>query len=95
MAVKTSAEPFLPPRLNLKSLREAAEHCQGCDLYKNATQTVFGEGPRRAPLILLGEVPGDEEDNQGQPFVGPLADCSTKHWMRPASSATTSTSPTP
>ena len=48
MPVKTSAEPFLPPRLNLKSLRQAAEHCQGCDLYKNATQTVFGEGPRRA-----------------------------------------------
>jgi DNA polymerase len=71
MAEKTSAEPFLPPRLNLKSLRDAAEHCQGCDLYKNATQTVFGEGPRRAPLILIGEVPGDEEDREGRPFVGP------------------------
>jgi uracil-DNA glycosylase family protein len=71
MALKTSAEEFLPARMNLKALREAAEHCRGCDLYKNATQTVFGEGPRRASVILLGEVPGDEEDKQGRPFVGP------------------------
>ena len=71
MPTKTSAAPFLPPRLNLKSLREAAEHCQGCELYKNATQTVFGEGSRKAAVILLGEVPGDEEDRQGHPFVGP------------------------
>jgi DNA polymerase len=71
MPLKTSAEEFLPPRLNLKALREAAEHCRGCDLYKNATQTVFGEGPRRASMIMLGEMPGDEEDKQGHPFVGP------------------------
>jgi DNA polymerase len=71
VAQKTSAEPFLPARLSLKSLREAAAHCEGCDLYKNATQTVFGKGPRSAPMILLGEVPGDEEDKQGHPFVGP------------------------
>jgi uracil-DNA glycosylase family protein len=71
MALKTSAEEFLPARMNLKALREAAEHCRGCDLYKSATQTVFGEGPRRASVILLGEVPGDEEDKQGRPFVGP------------------------
>jgi DNA polymerase len=71
MPEKISAADFLPPRMNLKSLREAAEHCRGCDLYKNATQTVFGEGPRRAHMILLGEVPGDEEDKQGKPFVGP------------------------
>lgn len=71
MTLAISAEDFLPPRLNLTALREAAEHCKGCDLYKNATQTVFGEGPKRAHLILLGEVPGDEEDKQGKPFVGP------------------------
>jgi DNA polymerase len=71
MPTKTSAEDFLPPRLNLSSLRTAAAHCQGCDLYKNATQTVFGEGPRRAHIMLVGEVPGDEEDKQGHPFVGP------------------------
>jgi DNA polymerase len=71
MPTKTSAEPFLPARINLKSLREAVQHCKGCDLYKNATQAVFGEGPRSASLILMGEVPGDEEDKQGHPFVGP------------------------
>src|SRR3954454_7038413 len=71
MTLATSAEDFLPSRLNLSALRKAAEGCQGCDLYKNATQTVFGEGPRQARIILLGEVPGDEEDKQGEPFVGP------------------------
>jgi DNA polymerase len=71
MPLHTSAEEFLPPRMNLKALREAAQHCQGCDLYKNATQAVFGEGPRRASIIMLGEMPGDQEDQQGHPFVGP------------------------
>jgi DNA polymerase len=71
MAQYPTAEKFLPPRLNLKALREAAAICQGCDLYKNATQTVFGEGRRNSPMILLGETPGDEEDKQGRPFVGP------------------------
>jgi len=71
MPVATSAEDFLPSRLNLSALRKAAAQCKGCDLYKNATQTVFGEGPRPARIILLGEVPGDEEDRQGKPFVGP------------------------
>jgi len=71
MALATSAADFLPPRLNLSALRKAAAHCRGCDLYKNATQTVFGEGPRSAHIILVGEVPGDEEDKRGKPFVGP------------------------
>ncbi len=71
MPERTSAERFLPTRLSLKSLREAAARCEGCDLYKDATQTVFGEGPSNARLVLLGEVPGDEEDRQGHPFVGP------------------------
>jgi DNA polymerase len=66
-----TADEYLPARLNLKSMRDAVQHCRGCDLYKNATQAVFGEGPRSARLILLGEVPGDEEDKQGHPFVGP------------------------
>jgi uracil-DNA glycosylase len=66
-----TAEEFLPARFNLKSLRDAAQHCRGCDLYKDATQAVFGEGPRSARLVLLGEIPGDEEDKQGHPFVGP------------------------
>jgi uracil-DNA glycosylase family protein len=67
----TSAADYLPPRINLTSLARAAESCRGCDLYKNATQTVFGEGPRTASLMLVGEMPGDEEDRDGEPFVGP------------------------
>jgi len=66
-----TATAFLPPRHNLKSLHEAAKHCEGCPLFKNATQTVFGEGPARAKLMLVGETPGDAEDKQGRPFVGP------------------------
>jgi DNA polymerase len=52
-------------------LREAAAGCRGCDLWKHATQTVFGEGPKRAEVMLVGEQPGDQEDRQGHPFVGP------------------------
>jgi DNA polymerase len=66
-----TAAAFLPPKDDLKSLREAAKHCEGCPLYANATQTVFGEGPARARLMLVGETPGDAEDKQGRPFVGP------------------------
>lgn len=67
----TSALEFLPPRVTLTSLREAARGCRGCPLYKNATQTVFGEGPRSARIVLVGEVPGNDEDLAGHPFVGP------------------------
>ena len=66
-----SAADFLPEKLTLPALKEAAADCRGCDLYKNATQTVFGEGPRKTAVILVGEVPGDQEDRQGRPFVGP------------------------
>jgi len=69
--LEKSADDFLPEQLALPKLREAAEDCQGCDLYKNATQTVFGEGPPKASVVLLGEQPGDQEDKQGHPFVGP------------------------
>jgi uracil-DNA glycosylase family protein len=68
---ETSAADFLPKRHTLKDLRTAAQWCEGCDLYEKATQTVFGEGPRDASLIILGEQPGDMEDRQGHPFVGP------------------------
>jgi uracil-DNA glycosylase len=68
---KTSAAEFLPKRHTLESLRAAARSCKGCDLYKNATQTVFGEGPKDASVMLVGEQPGDMEDRQGHPFVGP------------------------
>jgi DNA polymerase len=66
-----SAAPFIKPDASLAELREAAEHCTGCDLYQNATQTVFGEGPGDAAVMLVGEQPGDAEDRAGHPFVGP------------------------
>jgi uracil-DNA glycosylase len=66
-----SALPFLPRRLSLTALRSAAASCRGCPLYARATQTVFGRGRRDAPLMLVGEQPGNEEDKQGEPFVGP------------------------
>lgn len=66
-----SAADFLPQRLTLAGLRRAAATCRGCELYRRATQTVFGEGPRRATLVLIGEQPGDQEDVAGRPFVGP------------------------
>jgi uracil-DNA glycosylase family protein len=66
-----SAEDRLPERLTLPSLKDAAAGCKACDLWENATQTVFGEGGRRAKLMLIGEQPGNEEDLSGKPFVGP------------------------
>jgi uracil-DNA glycosylase family protein len=66
-----SAADFLPERESLKALREAAAGCRGCDLYEDATQTVFGEGRKSARVMLVGETPGDQEDRQGKPFVGP------------------------
>lgn len=65
------ATEYLPPRLSLASLRKAAASCHGCDLYRYATQTVFGDGKARARFMLVGEQPGDKEDLAGQPFVGP------------------------
>ena len=74
MARKTSqgsAEDFFPDKLTLPSLREAAADCKACDLWKLGTQTVFGEGRRRATVLFVGEQPGNEEDLTGKPFVGP------------------------
>jgi uracil-DNA glycosylase family protein len=71
VAATPSAEPFLPDRLSLPALRAAAQGCRGCHLYAGATQTVFGEGVQAARLILVGEQPGDREDREGRPFVGP------------------------
>ncbi len=56
---------------SLRELKAQAEHCKRCDLYKHATQTVFGEGPMQAEIVLIGEQPGDKEDLAGRPFVGP------------------------
>jgi uracil-DNA glycosylase family protein len=66
------ARPARPPETaSLGALREAARHCTACRLYKRATQTVFGEGPKSATMMLVGEQPGDYEDVAGKPFVGP------------------------
>src|SRR5882724_1468446 len=66
------ARPAQPPDTSsLAAVREAAAHCTACHLYKRGTQTVFGEGPKRAAMVLVGEQPGDYEDVAGKPFVGP------------------------
>jgi DNA polymerase len=70
-ASDADASPFLPEERTLEALREAAASCRGCDLWRPATQTVFGEGSEDARMMLVGEVPGDREDREGRPFVGP------------------------
>jgi DNA polymerase len=70
-APKTSAAGYLPADHSLDSLADAAEKCRGCALFADATQTVFGHGPADAPIMLVGEQPGDQEDRAGLPFVGP------------------------
>jgi uracil-DNA glycosylase len=65
------ATPFLPERRTLDALRKTASGCRGCHLWRGATQTVFGEGLKRSRVMLVGEQPGDQEDRQGKPFVGP------------------------
>ncbi len=62
---------YVPSEADYFDLVHASRGCQACDLYKHATQTVFGEGPAPAKMMLVGEQPGDQEDKQGRPFVGP------------------------
>ena len=66
-----TAAAFLPPTRDLPALRAAADGCRGCPLHEHATQAVFGEGPPDARVVIVGEQPGDQEDRQGAPFVGP------------------------
>ena len=66
-----TAAPFVPPTTELAALRDAAAQCRGCPLWEPATQVVFGRGEPSARLLLLGEQPGDVEDQKGLPFVGP------------------------
>ncbi|SDD67386.1 UdgX family uracil-DNA binding protein [Actinokineospora iranica] len=70
MAV-TTAEPYVPAAGGLDDLRAAAQSCHGCDLYRHATQAVFGAGSPSASVMLIGEQPGDREDITGEPFTGP------------------------
>src|SRR2546421_4152807 len=69
--IQNTAAPFVPGNPTIPKLRAAAAGCQGCDLWKLGTQTVFGEGNSKARVMLVGEQPGDQEDIQGRPFVGP------------------------
>ena len=66
-----SAEPYLPKRKTLNTLKRAVQDCKGCSLWQHATQAVLGEGTTKAQLMFVGEQPGDQEDQQGRPFVGP------------------------
>jgi uracil-DNA glycosylase family protein len=67
----SSAAEYLPTSRSLKALRTASQTCRGCALYEDATQTVFGRGRKSSDLMLVGEQPGDKEDREGEPFVGP------------------------
>jgi uracil-DNA glycosylase family protein len=70
LSLKDAAE-FIPKQKTLPVLREAVQECRGCDLYQHAAQAGFGEGPKSAAIMFIGEQPGDEEDRLGRPFVGP------------------------
>ena len=71
MSREMSARLFVPVHPTLATARAAAAGCKGCDLWRRATQTVFGAGPAHATVVFVGEQPGDEEDRSGKPFVGP------------------------
>lgn len=66
-----TAAPLIPEKPTLKTLRDVADGCRACPLYKTGTQTVFGEGQKKAEVMFVGEQPGDKEDIEGRPFVGP------------------------
>jgi uracil-DNA glycosylase len=68
---RPGAQEWVPPGADIEGLRKAAQGCRGCELYENATQAVFSKGSPTARLVLVGEQPGDQEDRQGLPFVGP------------------------
>jgi uracil-DNA glycosylase len=68
---RPGAQPWVPPRPSLRSLTQAVQECRGCELYREATQGVMGAGRVSADLMLVGEQPGDREDQEGLPFVGP------------------------
>jgi uracil-DNA glycosylase len=71
LSLDETAAPLVPETTSLTKLRQAAAGCQACDLWKTGTQTVFGEGAKGAEIVFVGEQPGDQEDQQGKPFVGP------------------------
>src|SRR5687768_1841254 len=68
---RPGAQEWVPHGGGIERLREAAQECRGCELWRDATQTVFGDGPADVRMMLVGEQPGDREDLAGEPFVGP------------------------
>jgi len=78
MTERDSAAEFVPESRSLRTLRQAAAGCRGCPLWEDATQTVFGAGLKKAELMLVGEQPGDREDIEGEPFVGPAGKVLTR-----------------
>ena len=92
---RPGAAGFVPPGAGLRGLRDAAAQCHGCELYRDATQTVFSKGWATARVALVGEQPGDVEDREGAPFVGPAGRLLDRALTRPASTAGRRTSPTP
>jgi uracil-DNA glycosylase len=71
LSLEETATPLVPESPTLPKLREAAADCKACDLWKTGTQTVFGEGAKKAEILFVGEQPGNDEDLAGRPFVGP------------------------
>jgi DNA polymerase len=71
ITTEAGAKPFVPDARSLDQLARAAQHCEGCDLHRAATQAVLGEGPASARIVMVGEQPGNREDLAGRPFVGP------------------------
>ena len=92
--VRETAAPLVPPRPTHERLRKAAARCAACELHLLGTQTVFGEGPAKARVMMVGEQPGDREDIEGHPFVGPAGKLLGVRWTRLGSPATMSTSRT-
>jgi len=84
------ASEFVPKSRSLRTLAQAAKGCQGCELFREATQTVFGSGPRTAHIMLVGEQPGDVEDQRGERSSGRPASCWTPRSLTRASFGTRS-----
>ena len=81
---RPGAQEWVPQGGGVEDLREAAGGCRGCELWKDATQTVFSTGAAQASMMLVGEQPGDREDRLGEPFVGLRGGCSTTRWTQRA-----------